>query len=111
MSEEKRIEELAWDLCDIPRHPSIKSCDECGNKHCHAIYYAKRAINKGYRKQIEGEWVKERREWDMPPFFYVDYTCSACQQREQNKSPYCRWCGAKMKERIAHEQERNAPGE
>lgn len=31
-----QIEELAWVLCDIPKHPSIKSCEQCGNKHCHA---------------------------------------------------------------------------
>ena len=46
----KYIEEMAWDLCDIPKHPSIKSCEQCGNKHCLAMYYAKRACNNGYRK-------------------------------------------------------------
>ena len=52
MSKEKQmIEEMAWDLCDIPKHPSIKSCEECGSKNCHATYYAERAISKGYRKQ------------------------------------------------------------
>ena len=53
MSKEKQIEEMAWDLCDIPKHPSIKSCEQCGNKHCHAMYYAERAYNAGYRKQSE----------------------------------------------------------
>lgn len=61
------IEEMARDLCDIPKHPSIKSCEQCGNKSCHAMYYAKRAYEAGYRKQSEpiscgheigGEWVK-----------------------------------------------------
>lgn len=46
----KQIEEMAWDLCDIPMHPSIKSCEQCGNKRCHAMYYAKRAYNASYRK-------------------------------------------------------------
>lgn len=50
MSEQKQIEEMAWKLCDIPKHPSIKSCEQCGNKGCHAKYYAKRAIDNGYRK-------------------------------------------------------------
>ena len=50
----EQIEEMAWDLCDIPKHPSIKSCEQCGNKHCHALYYAERAYNAGYRKQ---EWI------------------------------------------------------
>ena len=50
MSRDKQIEEMAWDICDIPKHPSIKSCEQCGNKHCLAMYYAKRAYNKDYRK-------------------------------------------------------------
>ena len=54
MSKEKQIEKMAWDLCDIPKHPSIKSCEQCGNKHCHAMYYAERAYNADYRKQ---EWI------------------------------------------------------
>ncbi|MBO5967833.1 MAG: hypothetical protein J6S14_04970 [Clostridia bacterium] len=58
MSREKQIEEMAWDLCDIPKHPNIKSCEQCGNKHCHAMYYAERAYNAGYHKQSEGEWKR-----------------------------------------------------
>ena len=50
----KQIEEIAWELCDIPMHPNIHSCEECGGKHCHAQYYAERAYNAGYRKQ---EWI------------------------------------------------------
>ena len=53
MTHEKQIEEMAWNLCDIPTHPSIKSCEQCGNKHCHAMYYAERAYNAGYRKVSE----------------------------------------------------------
>ena len=53
MSREKMIEEMAWDLCDIPKHPSIKSCEDCGNKHCHAMYYAERAYDRGYLRQNE----------------------------------------------------------
>lgn len=49
----KQIEEMAWDLCDIPKHPSIRSCEQCGNKHCLAMYYAKRAYNNGYRKSSD----------------------------------------------------------
>lgn len=54
---EKQIEEMAWELCDIPRHPNIKSCEQCGNKHCHAMYYAERAINAGYRKVVTSDWL------------------------------------------------------
>lgn len=54
---EKQIEEMAWELCDIPRHPNIKSCEQCGNKHCHAMYYAERAYNAGYRKVVTSDWL------------------------------------------------------
>ena len=56
-NEKQQIEEMAWDLCDIPKHSSIKSCEQCGNKHCHAMYYAERAYTEGYRKQSDGEWI------------------------------------------------------
>ena len=96
MSKEKQIEEMAWDLCDIPKHPSIKSCEQCGNKHCHAMYYAERAYNAGYRKQSEviDEFVKRlldafpepHRGGNLcPALYYDDY-------REIIEE-----CGAKMK--------------
>lgn len=91
-----QIEELAWVLCDIPKHPSIKSCEQCGNKHCHAIYYAERAINAGYRKQSEGAWVEKN-------VFFAIYKCSICGEENLYKdghaclSKFCPNCGAKMK--------------
>lgn len=88
-----QIEELAWVLCDIPKHPSIKSCEQCGNKHCHAIYYAERAINAGYRKRSEGAWIK-----DEESKFEHRYHCSVCNFYLIGKpTKYCEDCGAKMK--------------
>lgn len=54
MSREKQIEEMAWNMCDVPKHPSITSCEKC-NCHgkCHPMYYAIRAYNAGYRKKSE----------------------------------------------------------
>lgn len=107
-AESEKIEEMAWDLCDIPKHPSVKSCGDCGNKRCHATYYAQRAYNTGYRKQSEGEWI------DLYKGKYANplYACSVCEkgtllrvegnelgqpQTVQALSPYCPNCGAKMK--------------
>ena len=98
MSKEKQmIEEMAWDLCDIPKHPSIKSCEECGSKNCHATYYAERAINKGYRKQSEGEGISPTiiggRAFNV-------FHCSVCDGVPcgvDENTKYCPNCGAKMK--------------
>lgn len=45
---------------------------------------------------VHGEWIEIEREWDFHPYYYVDYTCSICGSREQNKRNYCPECGAKM---------------
>lgn len=49
---------------------------------------------------VQGHWIKESHEWDFYPYFYNDFTCSNCGVREQDKAPYCRYCGAKMKEEV-----------
>lgn len=69
MSKEKQIDEMAWDMCDIPKHPSITSCEKC-NCHgkCQPMYYATRAYNTDYRKQSEGEWIRA----ENPPEEYRD---------------------------------------
>lgn len=91
MSEEKQIEKMAWDLCAVPKHPSIKSCEQCGNKHCHAMYYAKRVYNADYRKQTNAEWI-------ISSDGYYPY-CSRCNHEPKNgvMTDYCPDCGAKMK--------------
>lgn len=77
----------------------IDDIAECviGGTIDYRLQVAELVYKRGYRKQKEGEWIETQREWDFEPYFYTDYTCSVCGQREQNKSPFCRWCGAKMK--------------
>lgn len=99
MSKEKQIDEMAWDMCDIPKHPSITSCEKC-NCHgkCQPMYYATRAYNTDYRKQSEGEWVEriEPLTW-CEDDVDVYYECSCCGTQSHGQSPYCPNCGAKMK--------------
>ncbi len=109
MSKEKQIEEMAWDLCDIPKHPSIKSCEQCGNKRCHAMYYAERAYNKDYRKQSEGcDFCKEGNEKCGTCVKFFDYNedggSDRCSSEYGNEKcayykpvHHCSNCGAKMK--------------
>ena len=45
-----------------------------------------------------GHWIETSHERDFPPYYYHDFTCSNCRNREQNKRVYCPECGAKMDE-------------
>lgn len=100
----KQIEEMAWKLCDIPCHPNITSCEQCGNKRCHAMYYAERAYNAGYRKQVEGEWLEQKgvrgdgSEASYGSVYsYTYYKCSVCDDYSERETDYCQNCGARMK--------------
>lgn len=100
-NERKHIEEMAWDICDIPRHPSYKSCMDCNcYAKCHAMYYAKRAHDAGYRKQVEGEWLERKGErWIGSEVCetYTYYNCSICEGYSRRRTNHCPNCGAKMK--------------
>lgn len=87
---EKQIEEIANILWHIPDNYFLNSYNDC-EKIAECIY-----DDGGYRKQSEGEWVETQREWDFEPYFYTDYTCSVCGDREQDKRHFCPNCGAKM---------------
>ena len=48
-----------------------------------------------YRKVERGEWIEKTHDWDFGD--YIDYTCSICGSREQNKRKFCPECGADMR--------------
>lgn len=60
-------------------------------------------LANGVIVQAKGHWIETQREWDFDPFYYIDYQCSVCGMREQDKSPFCRWCGTQMKEERSNE--------
>ena len=94
MDREKQIEEMAKIIARRSmafRNPNIAFMTTA-RKTADSIY------NAGYLKQSEGEWVETQREWDFEPYFYTDYTCSVCGDREQDKRHFCPNCGAKMDE-------------
>jgi hypothetical protein len=97
--QKKQIEEMAWEICDIPRHDSYKSCKGCNcYGKCHAMYYAKRAYEVGYRKQIEGEWEELMHFSFDGGYSGSNYRCSNCLFDDcYEETPYCPRCGAKMK--------------
>ena len=62
---------------------------------CRAATVAKGIYNAGYRKVERGEWIEKTHDWDFGD--YIDYTCSICGIREQNKRKFCPECGADMR--------------
>ena len=82
-----------------------KECDPCKcNGDEEKCDYYEHVRKRGAEKKktadvveiVQGHWIETKREWDFDPFYYIDYQCSFCGMREQNKSPFCRWCGTKM---------------
>jgi rubrerythrin len=87
MDREKQIEEMAkilafeiaWDEDEIPTVNCLET--------------AKRLYNEGYRKQSEGEWVK-----DKESKFEHRYHCSVCGfYLIGMPTKHCEECGSKMK--------------
>lgn len=60
-------------------------------------------LANGVIVQANGHWIETQREWDFDPFYYIDYQCSVCGMREQDKSPFCRWCGTQMEAERSNE--------
>ena len=91
----EQIKEMARDIC----HLNV-SCDECTmfakqmgqskERYCKAMQYAKRAYEKGYRKQSEGKWK---------PIMAIcnRVECNKCGEMGVLRWKYCPNCGAKMK--------------
>ena len=93
-SGEKEVEELARAMCPYSKDSLCRECSEA----CFYKDYAKRAIDKGWRKQSEGEWISK-------DGFQVCSNCDATKpiafstvlKITHYKCDYCHRCGAKMK--------------
>lgn len=105
----EQIEGMSRDIC-----PLNVPCEECTmlakqmgqskNQYCKPLQYAKRAYEKGWRKQSEGEWIKINPNNSL----IGEYYCSCCNSvidiADGKETPldremyYCPNCGAKMKE-------------
>lgn len=94
---QQKILQMAKDIC------RYQSCcnDVCKPiSACDALRYAERAVEAGYVKQSEGEWIAHEDDWCG-----TFYTCSACGcdwttidgTPQENNMRYCPECGAKMK--------------
>lgn len=94
MTENEQIEEITKVLC-----ADYGDCEGCPFKYystCNPKEAAERIVTeKGYRKVERGEWIEKTHDWDFGD--YIDYTCSICGIREQNKRKFCPECGADMR--------------
>ena len=95
MSKEKQmIEEMAKTLCGEKE----KRCENCDSyRSCEFWIEASILHNTGYRKQSEGEWIKQVkvRKEGKPLLYY--YQCSLCGVYLAEQANFCPNCGAKMK--------------
>ena len=84
---QKNILEMTKDICRV-KHNCNDPCNPISA--CDALRYAERAVEAGYVKQSEGEWIYVHT--------YMRGRCSICQSSMQyDNQPYCANCGAKMK--------------
>ena len=90
---QQKILQMTKDIC---RHQNVCN-DVCKPiSACDALRYAERAVEAGYVKQSEGEWIDTGdEELDK---IYSGYKCSVCGFIICGHSgKYCCECGAKMK--------------
>ena len=109
MSREKQIESTDWLTRDIPKEQLEREKQEAimsaDLELCHAEFIsgiytdydaiAQKMFAKGWRKQIEGEWLFNRGRTYGEPAYY----CSNCSEggSEYGYDKFCPNCGAKMK--------------
>ena len=99
MSKEKQIEEKAKVITDIcPFHKDYGSCERCNtaldtDEPCYYDLIANLIIRNNYRKQSEGEWIKDEKSK-----YEHRYYCSVCNfYLFGAPTNYCEECGARMK--------------
>lgn len=96
----KQIDEMAKDLAIARGCPcGIKPCKECFNRGtCFYMEIAGILVAEGYRKQIEGEWVKSKS--GLYVCSVCDKTCPYDAQADDIsywECKFCPNCGARMK--------------
>ena len=93
MTKEKQIEEMAKLICIYPHCINYNIIGGCTKNDCRTIDRAEALYNAGYRKQSEGEWIKDEKSK-----FEHRYHCSVCNfYLIGEPTKYCEDCGAKMK--------------
>ena len=98
MEKQQKILQMTKDIC---RHQNVCN-DVCKPiSACDALRYAERAVEAGYCKQSEGEWIGYENVTESKrgrTIHSTSYKCSLCGARNGRKrNNFCSNCGAKMK--------------
>ena len=97
MSGEKQIDEMAKLICTYPQCIHHNIIGECANAECQTVDIAENLYKQGYRKQSEGEWVRDSFKAKTGEILYHTPACSVCGMANSFMTNYCPNCGAKMK--------------
>lgn len=92
MDKQQQVLEMSKDICRV----KLNCNDVCNPiSACDALKYAERAVEAGYVKQREGEWIFNRGRTYGEPAYY----CSECSEgaSEYGYDNFCPNCGARMK--------------
>jgi len=84
IDEKKQIDDMADVIFEESPIPSVWRSD--------AVKIAEALYSEGYRKQKVGEW-------ESFPSIGINYRCSICKGKAENKSNFCPNCGAWMEGR------------
>ena len=81
------IDEMSYDLAEC-------HMDYLDDAKLYTDYdaMAQKMVSRGYRKQIEGEWIHQEDEFGLE-----FYRCSICGGEVIGTPKFCGDCGAKMK--------------
>lgn len=93
MDKQQQVLEMAKDICRV----KLNCNDVCNPiSACDALKYAERAVEAGYSKQSEGEWISN----ELGGYKYAFY-CSECGWVDgypfNDRHKFCPNCGARMK--------------
>lgn len=111
MDEKNQIEEMTLEITKLFCNPkgcyNCNLCDAYGSLElsCEEYLSYRRMASvlyaAGYRKQSEAKWVSEivkRCDWKgREQSYYQPNSCSNCHESVTSRTPFCPFCGKKMK--------------
>ena len=102
MSEAMIVERVAQDFCTTGGNCEL--CNANIGFECNAKRIAKKVIDLGYTRRIEGSWVSKNPSYEVATSrtrfgaeTYVRDFCSICGNRSKDVGNFCSHCGARLR--------------